>query len=153
MNGEETVRAYSDMVYKIALRYTRNTYDAEDVLSETFLTYFKKDRKFESEEHRKAWLIKVTVNTAKDLLSGRTYDEELTEERLDAHEYHENPDEVLTLREAILRLPEHQREVITLFYMQDLPIDRIAEILDRNKNTVAVTLMRAKENLRRYLES
>lgn len=153
MNGEEIVRAYSDMIYKIAMRYTRNQYDAEDVLSETFLTYFKKERQFESEEHRKAWLIKVTINTAKDLLSERTYDEELTEERLDTHEYHPATDDVLALREAILRLPEHQREVITLFYMQDLPIERIAEILDKNKNTVAVTLMRAKENLRKYLES
>ena len=153
MNGEEIVRKYSDMVYKIAMRYTRNQYDAEDVLSETFLTYFKKDRAFESEEHRKAWLIKVTINTAKDLLSGRSYDEELTEERLDTHEYQPDTDSVLALREAVQRLPEHQREVITLFYMQDLPIERIAEILDKNKNTVAVTLMRAKENLRKYLES
>lgn len=61
INGEEIVRRYSDMVYKIAMRYTRNQYDAEDVLSDTFLTYFKKERVFDSEEHRKARLIKVTI--------------------------------------------------------------------------------------------
>ena len=71
MNGEETVRAYADMVYGIAMKYMRDPYDAEDILSETFITYFKKERTFEGEEHRKAWLIKVTINTAKDFLSAR----------------------------------------------------------------------------------
>lgn len=65
MNEELVVKTYADMVYKIAYRYTANPTDAEDVFSETFLAYFKKDRAFESEEHRKAWLIRVTINCAK----------------------------------------------------------------------------------------
>lgn len=154
MDAEEVVRTYSDMIYKIACRYVRNTQDAEDVLSETFLTYFKKDREFESEEHRKAWLIKVTINCAKDQLKGRQYNDELNEEIdcPDESASSDKSDDIMDLREAIRRLPEHQREVITLFYMQDMPIERIAEILDKNKNTVSVTLMRARDNIRAYME-
>lgn len=151
MSAEEIVRTYSDMIYKIAFRYVRNPHDAEDVLSETFLTYFKKEREFESEEHRKAWLIKVTINGAKDILSGRSFDEEINEEIV-GEEDHNDLEDKLDLRAAIARLPEHQREIITLFYLQDVPINRIAEILDKNRNTVAVTLMRARENLKTILE-
>ena len=58
------VRTYADMVYKIAVRYTANLTDADDVFSETFLAYFRKERQFNSEEHRKAWLIRVAINCA-----------------------------------------------------------------------------------------
>ena len=64
MNEETVVRTYADMVYKIAYRYVLNQADADDVFSETFLAYFKKERVFQDEEHRKAWLIRVTINCA-----------------------------------------------------------------------------------------
>lgn len=152
MNEEQVVRTYSDMVYKIAYRYTKNPTDADDVYSETFLTYFKKERTFDSEEHRKAWLIRVTVNCAKDLLTGRGYYEELNEDLAGAEQEALPQEEILTLREAIAALPQHQREVITLFYLQDLTVRQIADILDKNENTVKVTLARARDRLREYLE-
>ena len=152
LNGEEIVRTYSDMVYKIAMRYMHNPTDAEDVYSETFLAYFKKERTFENEEHRKAWLIRVTINCAKDMLSGRTYDVELDEGLTDDKSERTENDEILDLRRAIKNLPEAQREVITLFYLQDLKIKEIAEILGKPENTIKVTLMRAREALKTQLE-
>lgn len=152
LNGEEIVRMYSDMVYKIAMRYMHNPADAEDVYSETFLAYFKKERTFENEEHRKAWLIRVTINCAKDMLSGRTYDVELDEGLTDDKSERTENDEILDLRRAIKNLPEAQREVITLFYLQDLKIKEIAEILGKPENTIKVTLMRAREALKTQLE-
>ena len=152
LNGEEIVRTYSDMVYKIAMRYMHNPTDAEDVYSETFLAYFKKERTFENEEHRKAWLIRVTINCAKDMLSGRTYDVELDEGLTDDKSERTENDEILDLRRAIKNLPEAQREVITLFYLQDLKIKENAEILDKPENTIKVTLMRAREALKTQLE-
>ena len=151
MNGEEVVRTYSDMIYKIAYRYVQNQYDAEDVLSETLLKYFQKDRTFESEEHRKAWLIRVAINESKTLLSKTRYDEEINEELLGGEDAREGIDDAMDLHAAIRRLPEKQREVITLFYMNDLSINDIAQVLDMNKSTVAVTLSRARENLKKYL--
>ena len=150
VNAEEIVRTYSDMVYKIAYRYAGNPTDADDIYSETFLSYFRKDRTFESEEHRKAWLIRVTINCAKELLGKRRYDAELNEEIAGASE--ETPrEEILTLRDAIAALPETQREIITLFYLQDIPVKQIAEILGKSENAVKVTLHRARERLREYI--
>ena len=151
MNEEQIVRTYADMVYRIAYRYTSNAADAEDVFSETFLVYFKRERSFESEEHRKAWLIRVTINCAKDLLNARHGNEELNEE-LAVNEVHASQEDILTLRQAIDALPPQQKEILTLYYLNDVPIKTIAEILNKNKNTVKVTLFRARENLRTYFE-
>lgn len=152
MNGEEVVRTYSDMIYRIAYRYVGNQYDAEDVLSETLLTYFRRERTFESEEHRKAWLIRVAINAAKDLLKGRRNDVEINEEIAADEDEWVNLNLSLDVKAAIMRLPEHQREIILLFYMQNMSVNQIAEILQKNKNTVTVTLSRARENLKKYLE-
>ena len=54
MDSESVVRRYADMIYKIAYHYVQNGADAEDVFSEVWLIYFKKERTFESEDHRKA---------------------------------------------------------------------------------------------------
>lgn len=151
MNEEQIVRTYADMVYKIAYHYTANAMDAEDVYSETFLTYFKCERSFDSEEHRKAWFIRVTINCAKDLLSERHSEGELNEE-LAGDVGHASQEGLLTLRQAIDALPQQQKELITLYYLNDLSIKEIAEILNKNENTVKVTLSRARENLRAFFE-
>ena len=151
MDEEQIVRTYADMVYGIAYRYTGNGTDADDVFSETFLAYFRRERSFESEEHRKAWLIRVTINCAKDLLRERHWDQELNEEPA-AEEPLTPREDILSLRQAIETLPAQQKEMVMLYYFNDLPIKTIAEILDRNENTVKVTLLRARENLRKYLE-
>ena len=151
MDEEQIVRTYADMIYKIAYRYTSNPADAEDVFSETFLAYFKRERSFESEEHRKAWLIRVTINCAKDLLAERHYDEELNEE-LVCEPGHTSQEDILTLREAINALPPGQKEILTLYYLNDVPIKTIAKILEKSESTVKVTLFRARENLRKFFE-
>ena len=152
MNGEEVVRTYSDMIYKIAYRYVHNQYDAEDILSETLLAYFKKEREFESEEHRKAWLIRVAINESKTLLSKTRYDEEINEELLGGEDEWSGINDAMDLKSAIEQLPAHQKEIILLYYMQNLSVAQVAEVLNKNKNTVTVTLARARENLKKFLE-
>ena len=131
MNEETIVRTYADMVYKIAWRYVADPTDADDVFSETFLTYFKKDRAFQDEEHRKAWLIRVTVNCAKDLLKSRTPWEELNEELAEDEVFSPSPEEQLDLREAIRQLRPEYRETICLHYLDGLSVKEIADILGR----------------------
>lgn len=152
MDAEEVVRTYSDMVYRIAFRYAGNPTDAEDIYSETFLSYFKRERDFESEEHRKAWLIRVTINAAKTFLGSRHYGEELNEELVGAAPEDTGAEERMDLYAAIRRLPEGQREVIELFYLQQLSVRQIASIVGKTENTVKVTLSRARDRLKALLE-
>lgn len=64
---EHVIRYYSDMVYRLAFARSGNAYDADEIFQEVFLRYVKKQPVFREEVHRKAWLIRVTINCAKKL--------------------------------------------------------------------------------------
>ena len=149
---EQIVRTYADMVYRIAYRYVKNSIDTDDVFSEVFLAYFKKERTFESEEHRKAWLIRVTINCAKDLLAQRAQLQQLHEETL-PDQTARDADTYMDLHKAIERLRPEYREVIKLYYLDDLPVKTIAQILNKNENTIKTQLARARDTLRANLEA
>ena len=146
------MRTYADMVYRIAYRYVKNSIDTDDVFSEVFLAYFKKERTFESEEHRKAWLIRVTINCAKDLLGQRAQLQQLHEETL-PDQTARDADTYMDLHEAIEQLRPEYREVIKFFYLDDLSVKEIAQILDKNENTIKTQLFRARDTLRTILEA
>ena len=152
INEETVVRTYADMVYKIAYRYVANPTDADDVFSETFLTYFKKERVFQDEEHRKAWLIRVAINCAKDLLKGRASWEELNEELAGDDAPAVCSEEQLDLHKAIQQLRLEYREAICLYYLEGLSIKDISVVLGRNENTIKTHLARGREKLRKFLE-
>ena len=145
------MRTYADMVYRIAYRYVKNPMDTDDVFSEVFLAYFKKQRTFESEEHRKAWLIRVTINCAKDFLGQRAQLQQLHEETL-PDQSAPDADTYMDLHEAIEQLRPEYREVIKLYYLDDLSVKQIAQVLDKNENTVKTQLSRARETLKTFLE-
>ena len=145
------MRTYADMVYRIAYRYVKNTIDTDDVFSEVFLAYFKKERIFESEEHRKAWLIRVTINCAKDFLAQRSRLQQLNEETV-PDPVESNIDTYMDLHAAIEQLRPDYREVIKLYYLDDLSVKQISQILNRNENTVKTQLSRARDTLRHILE-
>ena len=152
MNEETVVRTYADMVYKIAYRYVADPTDADDVFSETFLTYFKKERVFHDEEHRKAWLIRVTINCAKDLLRSKCSWEELNESLVAEESDALGSEEALDLHTAIRQLRFEYREAICLHYLEGLSIQDIAVVLGRNENTIKTHLARGREKLRKFLE-
>ena len=152
MNEETIVRTSADMVYKIAYRYVANPTDADDVFSETFLTYFKKERTFSDEEHRKAWLIRVTINCAKDLLKSKSPWEELNEAIAGEEVPAVCPEEHLDLHQAIQQLRLEYREAICLYYLEGLSVQEISAALGRSENTVKTHLARGREKLRKFLE-
>ena len=60
---------YSNMVFRLAFARTKNSHDAHDILQEVFMKYMNNRKKFNNEEHKKAWLIKTTINCSKTLLT------------------------------------------------------------------------------------
>lgn len=145
------LRTYADMVYKIAVRNTRELADADDVFSDTFLAYFTKKPEFENEEHRKAWLIRVTLNFAHNSHRAQKRTTDL-DERLPMHEQgFEQAELSADLSDALRRMRPDYREVICLFYLQELSVREIAQVLDRNESTIRTQLSRAREQLRGFL--
>ena len=67
VSSDEVIRKYFDTVYKLALSQTKNQTFAEDVTQDVFVRFIQNKDKFESEEHIKAWLIRVTINCSKSV--------------------------------------------------------------------------------------
>ncbi len=158
MNGETIVRTYSDMVYGVAMRYMKNPTDADDVYADVFYRYFRREREFESEEHRKAWLLRVTVNSAKDSLIKRKFetskDDDLFDESLMSVSFSGtgiSQEEIMDVRNAVSKLKEDRREIIELYYYNGLNTKEIAGMLQRPENTIKSELLRGRKDLKKHL--
>ncbi len=130
--------------------HLKNYADTEDIFQTVFLKYVLSSVSFESEEHEKAWFIRVTINACKDLLKSffrsRTVSlEEVLEQPSKLWPDHR---EVL---EAVLSLPQKYRDVVYLHYFEDYTAPQISRILDRNENTVYTLLTRSRKMLREKL--
>jgi len=150
------VETYGDMVYRIALTRVKNPHDAEDIVQQVFLKLVKNIDRLETEEHVKAWLIKVTVNEGKSLFSSawRRHTASL-EESGEADELAVVPQEIKEpndLIKAVFRLPEKYRVVIHLFYYHDLSTEEIAKCLGCSNHTVRSQLSRGRERMRKDLK-
>ena len=146
---ETVIRQYADTVYRLAWAYAQSTADAEDIFQEVFLRYVRFTPQFESEEHRKAWLLRVTVNCAKTHLRKKRFRPTPQEEVSTPF----TAPETLELHEALKKLPAKYRAVIHLFYFEDYPVEKISEVLKRRPSTVRTQLTRARNLLAQILES
>ena len=153
MSNETVLHTYADMVYKVAVRNTQCIADAEDVFSDTFLAYYTKKPEFASEEHRKAWLLRVAINLARNTHRAQKKISELDERLPSQERSFEQIELSLDLSEAMRRMQPEYREVLCLFYLQELSTKEIAEVLGKNESTVRTQLMRAREQLRGILET
>lgn len=148
INYTELVEKHANNIYKVALSYCKNKYDAEDVLQNVFLKLLQTDMEFESEEHLRRWLIRVTVNCCKDLCKSfwkkrMVSIDEATQNC--SHEFSTN--EKSNLYEAVMDLPQKYRVVTHLYYYEDYSVKEIAEILKIKETTVQTQLMRARKKL------
>ena len=150
----EAVERYHQMVYAICLTHTRCRGDADDVFQEVFLAYHRKQPVCHDEEHRKAWLIRTTLNLARRAATGSWRARVVlgaTDEAggdvfsFDVAEYDE-------LFAALRGLPEAYRTVIHLFYFEDLPVTRIAALLGQSEGAIKTRLSRGRTRLREAMK-
>ncbi len=146
---EAVMNEYSDMVYRIALTRLRHVQDAEDAYQETFLTYYRKNRSFADEAHRKAWLIRVTLNCCKRELAKRAKHSALPLEETDAAAEMRFDDPVIS---AVMELPERLRTAVELHYFEGLTAKETASLLRTSEAAVYMRLARGRSLLREKLE-
>ncbi len=144
------IERYADMIRRLCMIYLKNYADTEDIFQTVFLKYVLSAISFESAEHEKAWLIRVTINACKDLrksfFRSRTVSlDQLAEQPLALPQDHR---EVL---EAVLALPQKYKDVVYLHYYEEYTAPQISQILGKNVNTVYTLLTRAKQMLREKL--
>lgn len=144
----DIVEKYFDMIYKLALSQTKSKDSADDVVQEVFLRFLKSDKDFQSDEHIKAWLIRVTVNCSHNVFSNSWAQKTapLTEDIVF------DTEEKGDVYYAVLELPQKYRAVIHLFYYEDMSIEEISKALGSNQSTVKSQLSRGRKMLKDMLE-
>lgn len=147
---KQSIETYSDTIKRICFLYLKNESDTEDVFQDVFLKYALFSGVFNSPEHEKAWLIRVTINRCKDVLKN-FYRRNIVSinhlENIIGDEF-ESYSELL---ETVLSLPEKYKVVIYLFYYENYSVHEISKILHKNENTIYTNLSRGREKLKKLL--
>lgn len=146
----DAIERYSDMVLRLCTVYLKNGPDAEDIFQTVFLKYTLYIKPFESREHEKAWLIRVTVNACKDLLKSVSRSRTIPLENLSDYAP-EITAEQYAVMEAVWSLPKQYRDVIYLHFYEGYTAPEIAGILKRNPNTVYTHLNKGEQLLKEAL--
>lgn len=149
ISAETLVAMYSDMVYRLAYARSQNVHDAQDITQEVFLKYIKSEKIFNDEEHRKAWLIRVTVNAGNSFAKSawNRHRADISEAEAETEEFSEKSEVYYAVRE----LPEKYRVIVHLFYYEEIPVKEIGRILGIGESAVKSRLFRAREMLRERL--
>ena len=134
MRSEEDVNTamerYGDMVRRLCMVHLKNYHDTQDIFQTVFLKYVLRSAPFESQEHEKAWFIRVTLNACRDLLKSVFRSQVL---------------------QAVLSLPPKYKNVVYLHYYEGYTAPQISRILGKNVNTIYTLLTRSKGLLRERL--
>lgn len=146
----QAVDEYSDMVRRLCMLHLKNYADTEDIFQTVFLKYALSSVEFESKEHEKAWMIRVTINACKDLLKSFFRKNTVSIDQL-IEQPAPVPQDHREVLEAVLSLPKKYKDVVYLHFYEGYTAPQISEILGKNVNTVYTLLTRAKKILKTKL--
>lgn len=146
---ENAFKKYSDMVYRLAFVRTKSRADADDILQEVFLRYFKVYKKMQSNEHIKAMLLRITVNCSNSFNTS-WYVKKTEPLNENIADYDEASDGYVL--NEVLKLPLKYRTVIHLHYYCGYSVEEIAKLNNLKPQTVKTHLFRAREILKNTIK-
>lgn len=146
--AEAVVQRHGGAVYRMAYSMVRSKSDADDIFQEVFLRYVRKRPAFESEEHCKAWLLRVTANCAKKYWASAWV--RRTEGLSDSLSF--TLPEESAVDAALRELSPKDRSIIHLFYYEGYSTAEIAAMLGLRESTARTRLTRARARLRGLLK-
>lgn len=147
---EQIIEEYGNLIFKTCFIMLRNSHDAEDVAQETFYKYMISNRAFDSSEHKKAWLLRVSQNKCKDMLRYKKIHSYISyedvEENFVGHQDVESEDIEDILK--VSNLSYDYKSVVVLYYFEGYSVEEVADILNINSATVRKRLQRARQKLK-----
>ncbi len=144
---DEIIDKYGDMLYRICLVRLQNDADAEDAVQETFLKYIRHQPNLATEEHEKAWLIRVAINQSRDIYRRNRF---RAAEDIDqigdilAVDENMNDGDGLVLR-CLMLLPDKFRQVMLLHFVEEMEYRDIAKIIGRSESAVKMRVSKGRE--------
>ena len=141
---ERVVNEYATMLLRVAYSQLNNRTEAEDAVQEVLLKYMEKAPVFQSEEHEKAWLLRVAANHCRDVYRRRTRHPQTSLEELDLAAPGTESRELL---DALMTLPEKFRAVLVLHYVEGYRVEEVAKIIGRTPSAVKMRLQKGRRLL------
>lgn len=145
---------YRTQLIRMAYLYLGDLALAEDAVQETFLKAYAHMNSFRGDSTEKTWLMRIAINTCKDMRRGawlrwmkRTVSLDAVPERGREDCYRDD-----TVLNAVMRLPEKDRQVILLRYYQEMKVPEIAYVLKIPASNATSRLRRARDRLQKSLE-
>ena len=145
-NIREIYERHFVTVYRVCFMYLRNVHDTEDAVHNTFMKLIEKQKRFESTEHEKAWLIRVSQNVCKNMLSSRR---ESPTGDIAVNDNSAVSDVMIELS----ALPDELKIPVYLFYCDGYNSKEIGSMLHISASAVRSRLQKARERLKEHLSS
>ncbi len=160
---EELIHQYGDYLVRTAYLLTKDHQLAEEAVQDTFMIAFQKANQLNEDKKVKSWLVRIMINECRMRMRKRVFKHvfpHITDffHRI-TNAYEATPEEALlelarnqTLTKALQQLAYLYREVLTLYYFNEMSITEISSHLKINENTVKSRLKRGRAKLKALLE-
>jgi len=151
------VNRYKNKAFSMLNRMLKNEFDAEEILQDCFLKAYKSLNNFKGEAKFSTWFYRIVYNSALTKLSSQKRRTETEMTSVEDHinlesEYNSNEIEKLDvnhlIHKTISKLPERYSAIITMFYLNEMTIDEISEVMGISIPNVKVMLFRSRNALR-----
>ena len=154
---EEIVKRYNMMVYTLAYRVLKNREEAEELAQDVFIRIYQSLKSFNKKSKLSTWIYRITYNTSINKFKSQKRRMETIEiDRyiefnnsslsVEHHELSEKENQKIIV-DSILKLPETDRIIITLYYYEELSIKEIAEITELSVQNIKIKLYRSRQKL------
>lgn len=144
----EAIQLFSDMLFRIALSYTKDWTASEDILQDVFLHFLTDSTAFRDQNHQKAWLIRVTINECR-----KFHRSIWNRKRVSFTELGDLPTaEQNEVFDLVMELPAKYRIIVHLYYYEEYSVKEISHLLDLKESTIQSRLHRARKKLKKEME-
>ena len=152
---KEIIHEHNDYLLQLSYLYVKDWNAAEDIVQDVFINYWIKSEQFQEQSSLRTYLTRMAINQCKDYLKSWRYRTQTLTNIFPGKIRLKNQlimqDEQLIVADAVLTLPIQFREVIILYYFEELTIREIAKIIDLSESTIKYRLKTAKERLKKKL--
>ncbi|AQQ53117.1 sigma-70 family RNA polymerase sigma factor [Planococcus lenghuensis] len=156
---DDLMRTYGPELKRIAYLYVHDRTECEDIIQEVFTSCFKNSSRFRHEAEYKTWLTRITINKCRDHQRRWSFRNLIYKSAIRSADMdHSAETHVIAafdsaqLARSLFRLTPKFKDVLILYYYQELTMKEIAAVLDISINTVKSRLLRGKKALQEQLE-
>lgn len=155
------MKEYGQSILWLAYSYVKDKKLAEEITQDVFIICYKKMETFREESSIKTWIYRITTNRCKDVMKSKSYKyKKMTQSLFDHFVSKDDTPEDFLIRKtdekelslAVLTLPLKYREIIFLFYFENLKVEDISRLLSVKPNTVKTRLHRGRELIKQMYE-